>query len=179
MQVVKYMSLRSQRISLLKLALVFTLVAIAVLLSSCARENRYNIDPELRPYVESFESLTRTKVTFDVHIVDAIQPMDPSFTVTPSILGLCSGGAGVSKLVQIKRSFWTAASTLSREQAVRHELTHCALDYRGHDTTLDHNSNPDSIMNPYIITDSVYEQKRLEFELEILMIATGLKVFGH
>lgn len=166
------MSTSSERFTLYKLLAVFVLIAIAMLLSSCAREKRFNIDAELLPYVQSFESLTRVPINFDMRIVDTI--VSPTYTVIPSTIGLCSVG-GPSTLVQISRSWWDGASELLREQAVYHELGHCALGYLKHDDTVDSNSWSDSIMSTYIQPLFLYEQKREKYVVELLLMATGLK----
>jgi hypothetical protein len=65
-------------------------------------------------------------------------------------------GSTVWKEIIIDKTYWNQASKLQRENLIKHEFGHCALD-RDHDDHR-HNGIATSIMNTYILSEEDFDQ---------------------
>lgn len=113
-------------------------IAIALLITGCgqAKGSDVNVDVELQPYVDSFQ----TEIT--------VRGVDITINQLTITFGDDAGkdaavcfwkGSGVPRVV-VNRDLWEETNDIDREMLIYHELGHCILGR-------EHNAN--MIVNPY------------------------------
>jgi len=128
---------------------------IAFLGVGCAKT--YEVDPELEPYVRSFENYGGFKVD------DLVAGFGDTTTHSPKTVGLCKPSSPPE--IIISREYWERSDNLRREGVMFHELAHCILD-RGHVDTVVQGC-PKSIMHPHVLPRRCYSLWRDEYIEEL------------
>jgi hypothetical protein len=76
-------------------------------------------------------------------------------TLNPNVeIGVCE--VGIGRKITIDPSSWATLQEYSRQNLIFHELGHCILNL-GHDSTLMSNGIPNSLMNPSLLPDGIFE----------------------
>lgn len=127
----------------------------------CAKphERQYYVAPEIQQHFDNF------KIEAWAH---GLQLYTPDIIVTfgempyPNWAGYCKIGPKSTPIVVIRRTVYDSYTYYEREQLVFHELAHCLLKLE-HNTTLDGNGQPNSIMWPTYINTAYYEAHRANY----------------
>lgn len=125
----------------------------------------YKGDPAFIPYVVSFiiDSLIYG-FTFDL---SKLTIQFSELTDYPSTtIGLCTTGCKGCPIVSIKGSYWNTKGDVTRQMLINHELGHCLL-LRGHNSVVDGDGNPVSLMYPRMFSSSLYTASREEYVEEL------------
>lgn len=102
-----------------------------LLLTSCG--SPYTIDPDVLPYVQSFEKEFGVKVEFSIDLA----PLNNGLS------GVCYRGEKY-RHITIDKSYWDHASILAKEETVYHELGHCVFNFEH----IDNYVNIDGVVIP-------------------------------
>lgn len=134
-----------------------TLLAISILIltAGCGHQ----IDPQLQPYVDSFEKDGGLSVGA---LVVQFGPLQDAESAASVDTGLCQKKFLSTPTITIDPEQWARQNADQREKTMYHELGHCVLD-RGHKTEKDAWNNPSSIMNQGPIDSQIYEIRHAEY----------------
>lgn len=107
---------------------------LVLLLAGCGKAS---VDPELQPYLDSFQSDTNVQIATPVTLKfgDIRESAED---------GLCENGLGIP-VITIDKTAWAQADDTNRKLLVYHELGHCVLG-RSHDDTINADGTHESIM---------------------------------
>lgn len=149
---------------------ILTSLTLGCLLTGCAdgfqyaKGPTYQVDPEAMMYVSQFRLILDLKrIPYDSdHLIVEFVDVLPGNT-----LAQCIRISDQSPRVQIKNSYWKTADFGDKVQLVFHELGHCML-FLGHDSKLNSDGMPESIMNPYHF-NSVYFMAHFQTYVEQLL----------
>lgn len=148
-----------------------SLLVLVLMLSGCGPFHRQPIvNEELRPYLDKYLDYKEQQLgTREYH------PMDIMFvSLDDTSVGRCYW---YPRMIQIDQEYWDIASEKSRESLMFHELGHCDLD-RDH-------SNPDSLMEAYLINAFKFAQNELYYIQELFEVtatktlAISKKIYYH
>lgn len=133
-------------------------ILLSSLLVSCGISiENVAVPSAVQPYAAAFES---------VH--GKVNTIQWKFDNLPSpIIGQCTLPDGI---IELDVTYWASASDTQREETVTHELGHCIL-YRAHLNTLDDNGNPVSLMNAYLLDETVYSNNRAYYLTELFNVS--------
>lgn len=132
---------------------LFTLIITACGTPPAQQLYHYEIQPELKPYVDRFyyESEQRGVRLYGKYLQASIGNIQEihGFENSPGVVGLCQIGDGPNT-VTISSAAWSNTETDldARVTLVFHELGHCILG-RGHRSDVAVGGKPASIMNPF------------------------------
>ncbi len=135
----------------------------AIALSACGRAPQLEIDPELVPYVSSFEQVS-VEQGAPVKIQDLIAGFGE--LDNPRSNGVCELQNGEAPKIIIARVKWDRMSAEKRESLMFHELGHCILG-RKHEPATTPDGIPASIMNPYSLDSFTYSLNRVYYIAEL------------
>jgi hypothetical protein len=134
-----------------------------IIIRPTARIKKLNIEPQLKPYLDSFEALHGNRVD-DLEM--SVKTLDPQ--KFPDVLGYCELETVIVEKLTKREEYKTPKIVLNalfwnsplfhnqfKEELVFHELGHCILK-RKHETRVDSNGIPISIMYPYHLGLTVY-----------------------
>jgi hypothetical protein len=125
-------------------------LAIILLLTSCGSEldsrDFHETDPEFKEYIELFSEYYGSEINDNDVVIGFGETKE-------GIFGLCNYS---KRQITISRKFWDLASDSSyrKEALIFHELGHCVLNLRGHETESIFMSGmtcPKSLMNPALL----------------------------
>jgi hypothetical protein len=129
------------------------LIIIALLLPSCGQKTPIYIEPNVAPYVNSFESITGIKVNISIRFAKQ----------ESSVVGVCFMSNFKGENIELDPDFWNSSDDMEREELVFHELGHCVL-MRDHKDDVINDTNgyvlPASIMYPYVMDSATYSLNR-------------------
>jgi hypothetical protein len=126
------------------------IILLSLLFFSCAQqEASVFIDPELRPYVESYSAYSKRELGSDVLLFQKISIFFIEKFDSPTQNGVChvrirTNGQKIEREIIISRYWWDRMSEGERASLVYHELGHCSL-------MRPHTTNDQSIMYPHTI----------------------------
>lgn len=144
---------------------VFSFVLI---LSACGVEQPVNINTEVSPFVELFESRHKKPVNISITLVE----------LEEGVLGTCTMYSSGLRYIELSTRYWKSLSYNAREQLVLHELGHCILN-RQHNVYLT-NFRPVSIMYPYGFGESSwYSQFKESYLYELFNPSSQLRTKEH
>ncbi len=117
-------------------------------LSSCAPPI---VDAQYVPYIELFHQEAASRgLAYDtsgLSIVTVTKLVGPDST---NVVGECLGNS----YIQILDSYWKIVDSVSKEELIFHEITHCILGVHNHTTKYP------AIMYPYVLPSSIYTSNR-------------------
>jgi len=119
------------------------ILLLAIILFSCKEETTFSVQPELKPYYDSFmaEAKKRNFTSFD-RIDNLIMIIRPNTTKDYGGLGVTRKITGGQHYIYIDQDFFNQHPN-AVETVVFHELGHCYLDR-------EHNTSMFSLMNPEV-----------------------------
>ena len=142
------------RVSLI--CVLLSLTAVGCGQASTQSASALETNPEFQPYISRFEQLSETagnpvKVTnLKIQFGKLSNPRER---------GVCEFSDDTTPTITISEDIWNQIDDSEREELVFHELGHCVL-RRKHLAGNSEKGIPNSIMNPYSIRGSIYEQNR-------------------
>lgn len=143
------------------------LLTLFLILSACAIDPKdprdlSGIDPAFVSLVKKFEGL----------LGHSIGDIPIGFSDDPSYAGQCLRwtGAGYYREIKIYRGFWNGANDYQRENALFHELGHCALNRKHDEETIYWKAGlyvPKSFMWPGVFFNNELEPLTSYYENEL------------
>lgn len=135
------------------------LIAVLALASiACGRQqNRSEVNlGSFAPYAERFQ---KTAAEQGVHVEIDNLVIQFGELSNPRQNGLCELTAYQTPTITIRQEIWDQMEDVDREELIFHEMGHCVLG-REHTSVQTSDGIPESIMNPYRISNSIYETNR-------------------
>lgn len=116
------------------------------------------------PYVARFEQDSAKYSDSPVQVTNLIIQFGPMATSTER--GLCTITGDETPVITVDEDFWNSIDEADRTSLIYHELGHCVL-RRIHNPTVANDGIPESVMYPYTLTDSVFEDNEANYLTEL------------
>ena len=149
--------------------LFLTLICVSCGLKKEKKITKYNVNPELQPYVTTFQSkLSRAGQNSKINDLEAHFSDSLGTSSSGTVIGTCqtqkrTKDTGLvvevieTPIIKINRAWWKYASDASREELMYHELGHCIIK-RGHDSVIT-DGFARSIMYPLHLGEDIYTSR--------------------
>lgn len=111
--------------------------------------NSTNTLPDFKPFIETYEELSNTKITTPITFVDKFED---------NVVGVCYTYVNGLREIKVSKQFWFNKGYATREQLILHELAHCEAHLDHDDDEILYNGMiiPETIMNSHLVDPYTY-----------------------